>query len=163
MEHARSRLVDEFRAEAERRGVAIDGQLEESIGGFADLEWSAEEEGVEGMMARLERDPTIIITGHTRWVVFSRILGEIRYYAAPLPVGGDRWVRASPERKAAIESESEYAELAILPTVADAVTLAAGYLAGKPLREIGVPRITPPWNRPRGGDDGTSAPNKATI
>ena len=48
MEHAQSRLVDEFRAEAARRGVTIAGQLEESIGGFGDLEWSAEEEGIEG-------------------------------------------------------------------------------------------------------------------
>ena len=114
------------------------------------------------MIARLERDPTLIITGYSRWVVFSRVLGEIRYYAASLPVGGDSWVRASPERRAAIDAESEYAELAVLPTVADAVTLAAGYLGGKPLREIDVPR-PPPWKRPRDEDDGTSAPNDTTI
>jgi hypothetical protein len=46
------------------------------------------------------------------------------------------------------QAESDYSELAILTSVADAVTLTVEYLGGAPLREINVPRLPPPWGSP---------------
>lgn len=92
------------------------------------------------------------MTGYSRWVVFARVRGQIRCYAAPIPWGGDTCASTrDPARLAAIEAEdSDYGdtilrELAILPSVADAVTLTAEYLGGTPLRDVRVPRLPPPW------------------
>ena len=140
-----SRLVDEFRAEVRARGVEVPGELE-VFGTFADFEWDEETTASEAF-ARGERDPAFSVTGYSRWVVFARIRGEIRYYAASIPAGAHAWYWSgeAPARVAAVDAEPEYVELAILPGVADAVTLAVEYLSGKPLQEIGFPRIPPPW------------------
>jgi hypothetical protein len=140
-----SRLVDEFRAEIRARGVEIPGKLE-VIASFADFEW---DEGLtaDEAIARSERDPAFSVTGYSRWVVFARMEGEIRYYAASIPAGAPAWYWSGedPARVAAVDAESDYVELAILPSVADAATLAIKYLSGRPLQEIGFPRIPPPW------------------
>lgn len=149
MQSAGPRLVDEFRAEVLARGVEIPGEVEECWGGFADLNWDHDVDGptIDELEEHWNSDPAVEIKGYSRWVVFERIRGEIRYYAAPLPFAAIYRNRTDvdPARVAAIDAEPEVAELAILPSVADAVTLASEYLGGRPLKEISVPRIAPPW------------------
>lgn len=81
--------------------------------------------------------------GYSRWVVFQRVVGEIRFYAAPLPEGAQAWWWSGegPDRVAAVKAEPYESELDVLRSVADAVTLAVEYLGGKPLRDIAVARI----------------------
>ena len=148
MENAGPRLIDEFRAEALARGIAIRGEVEE-CGMFGDLEWPPNGADTGEMWPRCERDPAFTVTGYSRWLAFARICGEIRYYAAPFP-GGTRdwwWDGSDPARVAAVEAEPDESEMAILASVADAVTLTAAYLDGAALREIGVPRTRPSFAR----------------
>jgi hypothetical protein len=95
-------------------------------------------------------DPAFKVTGYSRWVVFARVRDEIRYYAAGLPVGGSTLSGPGVDlaRVAAADAEPDYCELAILASVADAVTLTCEYLGGTPLREVQVPRLPPPWGFP---------------
>jgi hypothetical protein len=148
MENAGPRLIDEFRAEALARGIAIRGEVEE-CGMFGDLEWPPNGADTGEMWARCERDPAFTITGYSRWLAFARICGEIRYYAAVLPVGGMTLSGSGVDlaRVAAADAESDDSELAILASVGDAVTLTVEYFDGKPLREIGVPRTRPSFAR----------------
>jgi hypothetical protein len=144
-----SRLVDEFRADALARGLAVPGEVGVSVT-FADLEWEpfgAEGESLDDTLAARERDPAFTVTGYSRWVAFARIRGEIRYWAAPIPEGAPAWwwTGEDPARRAAVEAEPEQCELAVLGSVADAVTLTAEYLGGAPLGEIRVARTPPPW------------------
>ena len=83
-------------------------------------------------------------------MAFARISGEIRYYAAALPPGaGDTWYWSGtdPERKAAVDAERDYYELAILTSVADAVRLTIEYsgrhTARKYFRAAGA--MEPSW------------------
>ena len=144
MENAGPRLIDEFRAEALARGIPIRGEVEEA-GIFGDLEWPPNGADTGEMWARCEHDPAFTITGYSRWLAFARICGEIRYYAASFPEGTREWWwdGSDPARIAAIEAESDHCELAILTSVADAVTLTYKYLGGTPLQEIAVPRTRP--------------------
>lgn len=141
-----ARLVDEFRAEALARGVALPADPEESLV-FGDLEWEPNGADSEDFWPARERDPAFTVTGWSRWVAFARILGEIRFYAAPIPAGAPPWYRTGedPARTAAVDAEPDESELAVLSTVADAVTLTVEYLGGTPLRDVGVPRTPPPW------------------
>lgn len=148
--HGDSRLVDEFQAEVASRGVPCPGEL--ALTAFSDFDWTPEERTVEAIIERTEREPDFTIHGFTRWVVFARVSGQVRYYAAPIPEGGPGWWW-SPEsaaRVAATLAEPEVSELGALSSVADAVTLACEYLGGRPFGEISVPRTLHKWETAAG-------------
>lgn len=143
---APARLMDEFRAEALARGAALPAEPEACLV-FGDLEWEPNGGGTEEFWAARERDPAFTVTGYSRWVALARILGEIRFYAAPIPAGAPAWYRSGEDaaRAVAVDAEPDESELAVLPGVSEAVTLTLDYLAGTPLRAVRVPRTPPPW------------------
>jgi hypothetical protein len=148
--HSGSRLVDELRAEAASRGLALPEARE--VGAFADLDWTPGESTVEAIVERSGRDPDFSMDGFTRWVVFGRVSGQIRYYAAPIPEGAPDWWWSSEgvARVAATLAEPDEYELGALSSVADAVTLAFEYLGGRPFAEIRVPRTLHGWESAAG-------------
>jgi len=137
------RLVDEFQAELQHRGITLPGSL--SVGSFlAELLWKPNGGGsLRDLVARCALEPAFVLDGHSRWLVFARIVGEIRFYAAPIPGGAHSWWWSGedPARVAAIIAEPNAHEIGILETIADAVRFSAAYLGGTPLRDIPILRI----------------------
>ncbi len=131
------RLVDEFEA-AVRRGRPLPGLIETCLM-FGDLEWPPQGPDV---IARTERDPALIVTGYSRYVALSRICGEVRYFAAPVPEGTQPWSRSGedPARIIAVAREPEVHERGVLSSVADAVVFTAEYLEGAHLVDIALAR-----------------------
>jgi hypothetical protein len=133
-----SRLIDEFR----KHSLAVAPHLHalcDECGCFGDLEWPPRETGNEALQLRISRDPAFMLIGYTRWLAFARICNELRYYAAPLK-DTPTSLASDAGRRASIEREAEFWELAVLPGVEEAVALAAAYLGGADLSSIQVPR-----------------------
>ena len=132
------RLVDEFRAVADRCGLHIADEISE-CGYFLDLEWEPND-GLDGMLARRARDPAFTVTGWTQ-LVFARICGEIRCYASPLVLGDWYWSGADPKRRAALDAEPQVHGCAVLNDVEEAVRLTTDYLAGVALESLHARRV----------------------
>ena len=97
------------------------------------------------MLERAKADPAFTITAYTRYVALARVVDEIRFFAAPIPVGAPSWWWNDqfPDRVRAVTAEPDIHEMAILETVADAVRFTLRYLAGTSLDAIDVVRIRP--------------------
>ena len=54
---------------------------------FGDLTWPPSADSAEDLIAQVNNDPHMTITGYSRWVALGRIVGELRFYAARIPEG----------------------------------------------------------------------------
>ena len=132
------KFIDEFRAEIIARGFSLPGKLEKVGGCGLPLPTGAN----LGFGHYVREDPAIVVVGYSRYVIFWRIEGEIRYEAGPLPQGAEPWYFSGedPKRIAAANAESKYREIGILNSVEDAVELTIEYLNGKALVDIPAAR-----------------------
>lgn len=138
------KLLDECRAEFDDHDLPLPGELKE-VGVMGDLAWTPPSGRKFDFAYFSNEDPAILVDGYSRYVVFWRIEGEIRYYAAPIEPHTRDWYQSGedPLRIAAADTETDYHEMAILASVKDAVRLTMEYLNGKPLADIQVSRIAP--------------------
>ena len=130
------KFIDEFRAEIIARGFSLPGKLENV--GACGLSWPLPSGANLDFRHYVPKDPAIAVVGYSRYVIFWRIEGEIRYEAGPLPQGAEPWYFSGedPKRIAAANAESKYREIGILNSVEDAVELTIEYLNGKALVDI---------------------------
>lgn len=137
------RLLDEFQLELQAQGLATPGEIEICLL-FGDLVWRPCGDASD-LFERAKADPAFKITAYTRYVALARLVGEIRYFAAPIPVGAPSWWwnGQDPGRVAAVKAEPDIHEMAILQSVTDAVRFTRSYLTGTPLDAIDVVRIRP--------------------
>ena len=134
------RLVNQFQTELRRRGLDLPGSLK--ISSLGDLLWPPC--GDINYIFTRDADPAFTVTGYSRWVAMNDD-DEIRYFAGPIPEGVPPWWWSgeAPARVAAVKAETDWGELAILGSVADAVTFTVSYLGGDRFSDIGVVRIKP--------------------
>jgi hypothetical protein len=125
------RLIDEFRAAWPDPLEIVD------CGVFGDLLWPP-----YGSREELLADPAFVVTGYTRYAAFERIVGEIRYFAAPIVGGAPSWWRDPDHaaRAAAVLAEPDEWEMGRIATVGEAAAFTTSYLACTPLDRIVVSR-----------------------
>lgn len=108
------RLLDEFQLELQAQGIATLGEIK-PCGVFGDLVWSPYGD-IRNLSERAGTDPAFTITAYTRYVALARLVGEIRFFAAPIAEGAPSWWwnGQDPDRVAAVKSEPDTHEMAIL-------------------------------------------------
>jgi hypothetical protein len=133
-------LFEQFRNRVATLGIDLYAEYK-SCGIFGDLEWTPKgPRGLEAYQQRIDREPAFTVEGHSRWLAFARICGDVRYFAGPLPAGTDPWRQRDEAGRRAIEAESDSYEIGVLNGIDDAVRFAAAYLGGAAFEQIGVPR-----------------------
>src|SRR5262245_33137275 len=100
------RLLDQFRAELDRRGMPMPGEL--FANAALDLFWPPCGDW-DYVTSRYTEDPSITITGYTRYVTPSWVIDEIRFLASRIEPGDPPWWWSGrdPNRVAAVEAESD--------------------------------------------------------
>jgi hypothetical protein len=125
-----TRLIDEFANEAINQNIRFPSEPE-IVSLYGDLCWDIQPSQVD-----YSSDPAFIINSDVRHVAFQRILGEIRFYAAPLATN-----LVAPENLVRHEGFDGPQEFGVIGSVYEAVSFAFQYLRGESLDAIEVRRF----------------------